>query len=203
MRRRQKIKGVTRVIAAAVRRRRASATPSRRRAPGATPSRSSGTPPARPPPTSNSEKAKEEYARQGQGSERQGDRVSTRSAMRSAALGSAAKVRGGGLLVGVLLSRPDGADELRRQGRRRTASRPKSGPARSSARSPRGVIAGVLKTTPDKIKMQPAAAGRRLRPAHLAGRRGAGGGALQHHQEAGEADPHARGRRRRPRGRGR
>ena len=55
------------------------------------------------------------------------------------------------------------------------------------------IISGVLKTTPDKIKGPPAAAGRRLRPAHLAGCRGPGDRAVQHHQEAGEADPHPRG----------
>ena len=43
---------------------------------------------------------------------------------------------------------------------------------------------------------QPATARRRLRPAHLAGRAGAGGGDRQHRQEAGEADAHPRGRHR-------
>jgi hypothetical protein len=44
---------------------------------------------------------------------------------------------------------------------------------------------------------QPATAGRRLRPAHLAGCPGAGGGDRQHRQEAGEAHSHPRGRHRR------
>ena len=56
------------------------------------------------------------------------------------------------------------------------------------------VAAGVLKTTPDKIKIHHATARRRFRPAHLAGRSGTGGGDLQHRQEAGEADAHPRGR---------
>ncbi len=44
---------------------------------------------------------------------------------------------------------------------------------------------------------QPATARRRLRPAHLAGRAGAGDGDRQHRQEAGEADADPRGRHRR------
>ena len=55
-----------------------------------------------------------------------------------------------------------------------------------------GIISGILKTTPDKIDVHQQILGRRLRPAHLAGRGDPGHHPVQHHQEAGEADPDAR-----------
>ncbi len=55
------------------------------------------------------------------------------------------------------------------------------------------IISGILKTTPDKIKINQQTAGRRLRPAHLAGRCDPGNDPVEHHQEAGEADPDPRG----------
>ena len=102
---------------------------------------------------------------------------------------------GGDLLVGAHLSRPDGADERRRQ---RGGGRPVGGNlgrhAGAAARRQRG--RGRAQDHARQDQDPSAIAGRRLRPAHLAGRSGAGGGDLQHRQEAGQADPHARGRRR-------
>ena len=53
------------------------------------------------------------------------------------------------------------------------------------------IISGILKTTPDQDQDPPAVPWRRLRPAHLAGCRHPGDHPVQHHQEAGEVDPHA------------
>ena len=52
-----------------------------------------------------------------------------------------------------------------------------------------GIISGMLEDHAGQDQGQPADAGRRLRPAHLAGCGDPGDVALQHHQEAGEADP--------------
>ena len=194
-RRRQEDQGRHQGAAAAVRRRGASATPSRRRAPAATRSRSSGTRPARPRPF-DSEKAKEEYARKG--------KDPNAEAMEEYKVGDADKAlgrrrqdAGGGLLVGALLPRPDGADERRRQGLRRTASRPKSGSARRCSRSP--PPSSPACSRPRRTRS------RSTSNCSAAASAGASGRTppiqatilVQHRQEAGEAHPHPRGRRRR------
>ena len=109
---------------------------------------------------------------------------------------------GSDLLVGAHLSRPDGADERCRQ---RFGGRPVrgnlGGHASAAARGQCG--RGRAQDHAGQDQDPSATAGRRLRPAHLARCSGAGGGDLQHRQEAGQADADPRGRRRRPHGRDR
>ena len=171
----KKIKGVTHVAAAAVRRRRG-----RRYGPGdrARPLRAQGEVGRgrRKAAPFDSEKAKEEYAQQGQGPERQGDGALQGRRRRQGAR-RRGQDAGGRLLVGAQLPRPDGADERRRQGRRR---RPVGGDLGRHAGAAARARGGGCRRAQDHARQDqdpPATARRRLRPAHLAGRSGAGGGA--------------------------
>ena len=84
----------------------------------------------------NSEKAKEEYATQGQGPERAGQGGVQGRRRRHGARRRGQDARGD-VLVRAHLPRPDGADERRRQSLGRTAHRRKSGSARRCSRWPR------------------------------------------------------------------
>ena len=139
--------------------------------------------------------AKEEYARKGSDPNAKAMESSTRSATPRTALAGAAK-----MLEATYWSEHCYHAQMEPMNASprspRTASRPKSGPARSSARSPPVVVAGVLKTTPDKINIHQhllgGGYGRRIWPDAAV----QAVVLVQHRQEAGEAHPHARGRRR-------
>ena len=161
----------------------------------ATRSRSSGTPSGAKAAPFDSEKAKEEYARKGKDPNAEAMEA-YKIGDADKALAGAAKTLEAAVLVGAHLPRPDGADERRRQGFRRRPVGGNLGRHAGAAARRRGGR-GRAQDHAGQDQDQPATAGRRLRPAHLAGRRGAGGGDRQHRQEAGEADPHPRGRHRR------
>ena len=149
-----KIKGVTQVHAAAVRRRRGRRLRSRRRAPAVRRSRStwdtSGATAAAP---FDSEKAKEEYAAQGQGSERRGQgwRIKVGDADKALA-GAAAKT----LEAAYWSEHTYHAQMEPMNAVAQVAADGKSAEIWTGTQVQplaAAVVAGVLKTTPDKIKI--------------------------------------------------